>query len=173
MSGKTVIAEGRFLRLVDEDGWEFAERRNVSGVVVIVAVTPEDEILFVEQFRPAVAGRVLELPAGMAGDLSDQRDESLEVAARRELLEETGYEAESWQHLAVGPPTSGLSSELVTLYRASGLTRVCAGGGDASEDISVHRVRISEAANWLSDRAAAGVLIDPKVYAGLFFATST
>ena len=53
-------------------------------------------MLLVEQHRQQVNQTVLELPAGLVGDLSDRPLEDLEQAAKRELLEETGYQAEQW-----------------------------------------------------------------------------
>ncbi len=72
-----VLAKGRHLQLVSRDGWEFAERPNVTGIVIIVAVTPEDNVILVEQNRPPVGGRVIELPAGLAGDVAGSEAEAL------------------------------------------------------------------------------------------------
>ena len=84
--------EGRYLSLRERDGWEFASRSNASSVVVLVAVTPAEEIVLVEQYRKPVEARVIELPAGLVGDLGDP-DEPILDAAARELEEETGYAA--------------------------------------------------------------------------------
>ena len=168
---KTILAEGRHLRFVSRDGWEFAERPHVTGIVVIVAVTPEDKLILVEQYRPPVGRRVIELPAGLAGDIDGAEDEDLSEAARRELLEETGYAAESFVWLCEGPPSAGMSSEVLTFFQAKGLTKVEAGGGDDSEDIHIHEVPLDQIADWLDDRAQAkDVFIDLKIYTGLYFA---
>lgn len=165
-----VIAEGRHLRLVSRDGWEYAERPRVTGIVIIVAVTPENNVVLVEQNRPPVAGRVIELPAGLAGDIAGSEEEALEEAARRELLEETGYAAESFTKLFEGPPSAGLSNEVLTFFRAEGLTKVADGGGDDSEDIEIHEVPLAGITDWLLNRAETeGAHIDPKIFAGLYF----
>jgi ADP-ribose pyrophosphatase len=161
------LGEGRFLRLVRRNGWEFVQRIGVDGVVAIVAVTGDRELVVVEQERPAVGRTVLDLPAGLAGDV--QGEDSLEAAARRELEEETGFVAAGWERVADTPPSPGLSSEVVTYYRATGLQRVGAGGGVGSERITVHLVPLTGIAAWLEERAAAGDLIDLKLYAGLHF----
>lgn len=166
-----VLGEGRFLRLLRRRGWELVERPGVHGIVVLVAVTPDAELLLVEQHREAMRGTVIELPAGLAGDEPDSAGESLEQAATRELREETGWEAASWERLSAGPPSSGLSTEVVTLLRAHGLVKRDAGGGAGSERITVHTVPLRDAPAWLRDREAAGTLVDPKVWAGLWFAT--
>jgi ADP-ribose pyrophosphatase len=165
-----VLGQGRFLRLVRRDGWEQVERIGVREIVVIVAVTPAGELLLVEQHRPPVGGSVLELPAGLVGDEDRHRDEPLEEAARRELREETGWEAARFERLSAGPPSAGLSTEVVTLLRAHELRRRGEGGGVEGERIRVHAVPLGEVAGWLAAREAAGVLVDPKVWAGLWFA---
>ncbi|MCA9664166.1 MAG: NUDIX hydrolase [Myxococcales bacterium] len=170
---KTTLAEGRFVRLVklDPGGWEYVERVNASGVVVIIALTHEQRVVLVEQHRPPIGARVIELPAGLAGDVSGEEDEPLARAAARELEEETGYRPGSVTTLFAGPPSAGLSDETVTFVRARELERVGPGGGDESEDITVHEVAHDEVHAWLAERSAAGALIDPKVYAGLYWLT--
>jgi ADP-ribose pyrophosphatase len=165
-----VLAEGEFVRLLRQGRWEYAQRTNTCGAVVIVAVTPEGKLLFVEQYRVPVQARVIELPAGLAGDEPGLEDEPKTNAARRELVEETGYEAQDVVLLTEGPTSAGLTSELVGLYLATGLRRVGPGGGDEGEEIEVHEIELERAADWLADQTAAGKLVDPKVYAGIFFA---
>ena len=103
MSERNVVAAGKHLRLVSVDGWEFAERTTCSGVVAIIAVTDDGKLILTEQFRPPVARRVIDLPAGLAGDISGQEHEPLERAARRALQEETGYDAEEFKFLMPCP----------------------------------------------------------------------
>jgi ADP-ribose pyrophosphatase len=71
--------------------------------------------------------------------------------------------------LTHGPSSGGLTSETVTLFHATNLRRVGAGGGVAHEDITVHEVPLSTIDDWLEAKAKVGVLVDPKVYAGLYF----
>lgn len=167
---KRVLAEGKHLRLVQQGHWEFAERTKAKGAVVLVAVTDDGLLLLTEQFRVPVDKRVIELPAGLVGDVAGEEAEELEAAARRELLEETGYEAQVLCLVAEGPPTSGLASELVAFIVARELKKVAAGGGDESEQIEVHAIELARVRDWLAEQASRGVLIDPKVYAGLYFA---
>ena len=165
-----VLAEGRYLRLLTSEGWDYAERTCATGAVVVVAVTETGRLLLAEQYRIPVAARVLELPAGIVGDEPGRESESFESAARRELLEETGYEAGALAELTHGPPSAGFSSEVVTFFHATGLKRVHDGGGVHREEIHVHEVPLGEVVEWLAGKQGEGVLIDPKVYAGLFFA---
>jgi ADP-ribose pyrophosphatase len=159
----------KFLNLIKEGHWEYVDRVNATGAALIVAVTPEEKLILVEQYRIPVHVRTIELPAGIIGDEPGNGGESHAEAARRELLEETGYAAGNIEAVTTGPACSGITSERVTLFRASELRRVGQGGGVGTEAITVHEVPLGEIIGWLATRAKAGVLIDPKVYAGLFF----
>lgn len=160
---------GRHLSLVRRGHWEFATRHSASGVVALVAVTDEAKLLLVEQARPPLGKRVIELPAGLAGDIVGEESESLATAAHRELLEETGYEAQDAQLLTEGPSSAGLTDEMITFFAMTGLTKTGEGGGDASEDIIVHEVPLAELPEWLEQRRRSGWAIDPKIYVGLFW----
>jgi ADP-ribose pyrophosphatase len=167
MTETRTLFNGRYLRLNQRGDWEFAERTNAGSAVIIVAVTPEDRIVFVEQFRIPIGARSIEMPAGLVGDLGE--DESVELAAQRELLEETGWHAERVEFLMSGPSSSGMSNEIIAFVRAHGLRRVHAGGGDESENITVHEIPREDAAAWLDAKRREGYSIDPKLYAGLYF----
>jgi ADP-ribose pyrophosphatase len=166
--GIEVIAQGRFVRLARRGTWEFAERFGIGGIVAIVALTPDERVVLVEQYRIPVGARVVELPAGLAGDTPELAGEALEVAARRELLEETGWAAGALERLAEGPPSAGLTTERISFFRARDLQREGEGGGDVSEDIEVHEVDLDAVDEWLGERQRKGRLVDPKVYAGLY-----
>ena len=164
------IAEGKHMRLVRRGRWEYAERRVASGAVVIIAVTREQNLILIEQFRVPVGKRVIELPAGLVGDLEEIADEDGADAAGRELIEETGYQAKSVKLLTRGPISAGFGNEMIALYRATGVKKIAAGGGVEGENIIIHEVPLATVTTWLKRKARAGVLIDPKIYAGLFFA---
>lgn len=169
MNTRTTLYTGKFLALVKEGRWEYAERTNATGASIIVAVTAEQKLLLVEQYRIPVHSRTIELPAGIIGDEPGSANEAHTDAAKRELIEETGYEAAEIKALSHGPASSGLTSETVTLFLATGLRRVGVGGGVAHEQITVHEVPLSEVHDWLEAKAKSGVLVDPKIYAGLYF----
>ena len=166
---RITLCEGKFLALVKEGRWEYVDRIGSTGAAIIVAVTDEQKLLLVEQHRIPVHARTIELPAGIVGDEPGSTSETLAEAAKRELLEETGYTAERIEVLTTGPASSGLTSEVVTLLLASGLSHVNAGGGVAHEDITVHEVPLTEVHEWLANQSNEGLLIEPKVYAGLYF----
>jgi ADP-ribose pyrophosphatase len=159
---------GRYLSLLEKDGWEFASRSNASGVVVLVPVTDAGEILLVQQYRKPVAAMVIELPAGLVGDHADA-GESILDAARRELEEETGYAAARLDVLLACPSSAGMSDEVIHFVLATGLTRVGPGGGDSSESIEVLPVPLAQVDGWLAGRQAAGQPMDPKIYAALYW----
>lgn len=165
--GAETLFEGRHLRVKRLGDWEFVERIKTSGIVAVVAVTDEKELILVEQFRVPVGRRVIEIPAGLAGDLEGSEDEELANAAKRELLEETGYEAGSVELLTEGPPSAGLSTEVVAFFRATGLNRISRGGGDSSEKIDVHVVPLVGIDAWLETQRDRGALVDYKIYAAL------
>jgi ADP-ribose pyrophosphatase len=78
----TPLFEGRWLRLMQRGRWEYAERVHGHGMaVIIIAATPEDEVLFVEQYRVPLGKRTIEMPAGLVGD--QHVDDSHTEAARR------------------------------------------------------------------------------------------
>lgn len=164
-----VLGEGRFLRLLSRKSWEFVERPNATGVVVIAAVNRDGEAIFVEQRREAVQSNVIEWPAGLVGDEPGAGDEPLEAAAARELEEETGYRPGRIWVATQGPSASGMSDEITVFLVAEDLEKVGEGGGVGNERITVHRVPFDETLDWLDQQIQAGKLVDPKIFVGLYF----
>jgi ADP-ribose pyrophosphatase len=165
-----ILAETRYLRLVDDDGWTFVERTNARAVVVIVPLTAERRLLFVEQHRVPLGRSVIEFPAGLVGDEPGREQEDLIEAARRELLEETGYQAATLKLVSTSATSPGMTNEMVRFILASDLTKVGAGGGTPDENIRVHEVALGEARAWLNERERQGTPLAAKVFAGLYFA---
>ena len=91
------------------------------------------------------------------------------MAARRELLEETGYEAAGMRYLFTGPSSPGLTSETLSFYLATDLKKVAAGGGVDNENIIVHEAPLDTIDAWLAEQTAAGKSLDPRIYTGLYF----
>ena len=172
MSDKETIAEGKFVRFVRRGKWEFVERRKLSGIVVIVPLTADGKLILIEQFRVPMDKAVIEFPAGLAGDSAGTENEALIIAAKRELLEETGYEASEWKYLCEGASSAGITNEVLAMYKATGLKKVGEPEGDGDENITVHEVPLAEAPKWLEAQKKAGKVIDLKVYAGLYFANA-
>ncbi|HEY3172816.1 MAG TPA: NUDIX hydrolase [Thermoanaerobaculia bacterium] len=160
-----VLFEGEHLQFRRRRGWEYVEHRTAKESVMIVALTDEGRLVLVDEMRPAVDARVICLPAGLVGD---EGPEDRESAARRELSEETGYEASDLQLLGRGPGSAGMSSEIVNFYRARDVRSTGGRGDREKKEIRVHVVPLAELVGWAHDREAEGILIDPKVWAGLY-----
>ena len=143
---------------VETRDWESVERVNCSGIVGIVPVTDSGEIILIRQFRPPVNGYVIELPAGLC-----DMGEALEDAAKRELIEETGYSACSMRFLVKGPMSSGSSSEMLNVFVATDLTYVGIGTRDETENIEVLKIHAENCASALLQMQADGSIIDLKI----------
>ena len=164
---REVLYEGDWLRLVRRGHWESCERTHGKGMaVIIVACTPDDEVLFVEQYRVPLGSKTIEMPAGLVGDKSDS--DTLEAAATRELEEETGWRPGRVQVLLVGPTSAGMSNERIAFVRAEALVRTGEGGGVDGEDIVVHAVPRARAPAWLIEKQREGYELDLKLWAGLW-----
>ncbi|HMK44794.1 MAG TPA: NUDIX hydrolase [Dissulfurispiraceae bacterium] len=170
---RQVVWEGRFirtllLRVEDANGslhtWEGVERVGCNGIVVIIPMTPAGELVFIRQFRPILNRYVVEFPAG----LNDKGDD-LPGAARRELIEETGFAAGTLEVMAEGPVSSGLSAEVTTIYLAKNIApaseqELKANKPDESEKIEVFVVPMNNAIDWLRQMQDRGDYVDLKVF---------
>ena len=153
--------EGRFIKIMKDGPWEYAARNRGIEAAVILAIDPEDHVIFVEQYRVPLGRNCLELPAGLVGD--ETAGEPIAEAANRELEEETGYRADRVEELGFFHASPGMVSEGFTLVRAHGLTKVGAGGGDGDENITVHRVKRSAVPALVAAKRAEGCAIDVKL----------
>lgn len=130
------------------------------GAVAIVPLLGGDRVVLVRQFRLAAGGELLEIPAGTL-----RRGEDPAECARRELIEETGYEAGELEPLAEFFLAPGYSTELMRLYLARGLRGV-GQRPDADEAIRVVEMGIGEALGLIEN----GVIRDAKTIAGIHLA---
>src|SRR3546814_4516113 len=89
--------------------------------------------------------------------------EAAEIAAERELEEETGYRAAHWRIVGEFYSSPGMVSESFTLLIATGLTKIGEGGGVDGEDIIVHRVPLAGIADFVTAKRAEGCGIDVRV----------
>jgi len=160
------IYESSHLLLLEDDDWQFVERKKGKSAVAVIAVTEDGDVILTEQYRRPVQARVIDWPAGLVGD---EGNHDPEETAKRELAEETGHTCESVELLASGPTSPGITSEIVSLYRARGVRKIGAGGGVGDEDIMVHLVARGEIESWLKAKASEGKRIDQKLWGGLYF----
>ena len=156
--------EGRFITVKQQGTWEYVSRSRGIHAAVILAIDDAADgrhVILVEQYRVPLKVQCLELPAGLVGD--DSAGEAAEVAAERELEEETGYRAAHWRLVGEFYSSPGMVSESFTLLVATGLTKVGDGGGVDSEDIIVHRVPLTGIADFVAAKRAEGCGIDVRV----------
>ena len=156
--------EGRFITVKQQGTWEYVSRsRGIHAAVILAIDEGEDgrHVILVEQYRVPLKINCLELPAGLVGD--DMAGEASEIAAERELEEETGYRAAHWRNVGEFYSSPGMVSESFTLLIATGLTRVGEGGGVDGEDIIVHRVPLDRIADFVAAKRAEGCGIDVRV----------
>jgi ADP-ribose pyrophosphatase len=170
-----VLHRGRYLEFrVDTieraDGSQ--SERDIAGhpgAVAIVAIDPDDRILLVRQWRTPAARILLEIPAGTLDiDEATGAIENPDLAARRELEEETGYRAATWQRLASFWTAPGFASELMHLYLATQLTAAHPDerlGPDEDEHLRLERRSLADALAAV-DR---GEIADAKSIVGLLW----
>ncbi len=165
---RRVAFSGRLLRLeldraqepVGSSGYGPVVRREVvrhPGAVAIVAVTPEERLVLVRQYRYAAGRFLLEIPAGTL-----EPGEAPEETARRELREETGYTAKNLRSLGSFFSAPGFCDEVIHLFEAQGLLPG-EQDTDFGEEIDVVELPVKEARRTL----AAGGFEDAKTFAGL------
>ncbi len=166
-----LLYEGSYLNLLKRGSSEYVSRKNSNGVVIIVAARRDDEgkmrVILIEQHRDSVDRSLIELPAGVSGDLNDKQ-EPLEVAAARELEEETGYRAKKMRWLYDCPSSAGLTDEVVTFFLALDIEKVGEGGGVDTEDITIHEVPIIDVNRWIGEQTQRGAMVAATVWAGLY-----
>ena len=124
LSGEQVF-DGRLLKVwrdrvsLPNGGEGTREYIRHPGAVVVVATLPDGRLLFERQYRYPLRRDFVELPAGKIDP-----GEDILTCARRELREETGYEAAHWQHIGVMHPCIGYSDERIEIFFARDLRHV-------------------------------------------------
>jgi ADP-ribose pyrophosphatase len=155
-----VMWEGKFVRVLKRERWEYASRsRDIRAVVVLAE--HEGQVILVEQPRVPTGCRCIELPAGLVGD--QDPDATVEDTAIKELEEETGFTAERIERLGDFYASPGMLAEGFTLVRAHGVRRIGEGGGDEHEDIVVHLVPRSGIPIFIEQKRAEGLGVDAKM----------
>jgi ADP-ribose pyrophosphatase len=152
--------QGKYITVRRWGTWEYVGRaRSIQAAVILALV--DGDVLLVEQYRVPLGGPCLELPAGLVGDVTEGED--IEIAAARELEEETGYRADTIEIIGRFASSPGMVSETFCLIRATGLTKVGPGGGEPGENIIVHRVPITQVPAFVAAKRAQGLFMDVKL----------
>ena len=165
VSSKTVY-RGRLLHVLEDEvrlpNGHSARREYIRhpGAAVMVPMPDPQTVVLVRQFRYPLARHFYEVPAGKI----DPGEDTL-ATAKRELLEECGYEAAQWRHMATIHPCIGYADERMELYLARGLKDV---GRTPDEDEFLERVTVkfAQALRWLKE----GKITDQKTVIGLLWA---
>lgn len=161
----TKIFDGKVLQLrvdtVEMEGQRHTKREIVERqpAVGLVAITEDDEIILVKQYRKAIDKEIYEIPAGMV-DFGEEPQE----AALRELKEETGYDADKSEYLFEIYSSPGFTNEKLFIFYAEGLT-----SGDQNldefEHLSVEKMKFDEALKFVN----LGEITDAKSVAGILY----
>ncbi|MDM8010041.1 MAG: NUDIX hydrolase [Parasphingorhabdus sp.] len=157
-----IMWEGRFITAKRDGKWEYVSRSRGIKAAVILAID-EGHVLLVEQYRVPLGKNCIELPAGLVGDHDHNGEEDSATAAIRELEEETGYRAGTMEDCGEFYSSPGMVSESFSLFKASGLSKVSDGGGVEGENITVHRVALSELDEFVAQKRREGAGIDVKL----------
>ncbi len=160
-----VVYDGGFLKVLRDEvhlpdgapAWREYVRH--PGAVMMLAFVDERTILLERQHRYPHHRDFIELPAGKL-----EANEGPLATAKRELIEECGYEARDWWRIATLHPSIGYSDEVIELYGARGLTHVGA-QLDVGEHLETFEARLEDALRWVRE----GIITDTKTTTGLLW----
>ncbi len=164
LNSSKVIYTGRVYKLIRENitlpnqvrvDLEVIRHPGASG---ILALTDQREVVMVRQYRHAIGDFIWEIPAGTL-----DTDENHLSCAKRELEEETGFSARTWQKLGEIIPVPGYSNERVSLYLATHLLKT-AGHPEQDEYLSVHLISFDHVINMVYQ----GDICDAKTISAVF-----
>ncbi len=128
------------------------------GGVGVIAVTEEDEIILVKQFRKPLDAAIYEIPAGKLDP-----GEGHEVCGKRELEEETGLKAKNFEYLGFIYPSPGFTDEVTHMYLATGLYAGVI-HPDQDEYLDIEKVKIDHVRKMIMNNE----INDAKTVAGFF-----
>ena len=156
--GRLIKVKRDIVRLHD-GGEAWREYILHPGAVMVLAFLDEQTVLMERQYRYPKRRHFIELPAGKI----DHGEPPLETA-KRELIEECGYEAAQWSKIASLDPSIGYADEVIHLYAARDLTHV-GHKLDEGEHLTTFPARLADALEWVRD----GIITDSKTAYGLLW----
>lgn len=163
---RTLAHKGAIIDLYDDlmrlpngkiEHWDQVHHRR--GAAAIIPVLEDGRILMIHQYRPALDRMTLEIPAGAR----DSLEEETVVCAKRELEEETGYVAASYELLIKLRPTVAYCDEFIDIYLAKGVVKKGEQHLDEAEAIEIEAFELSE----LLNRIYAGEIQDGKTVSAI------
>lgn len=128
------------------------------GASAIVPLTSDGQVVMLKQYRHAIGTFIWEIPAGTF----DGKEDPL-VCARRELTEETGFQADTWERLGAVTPVPGYSDECIQLYLARDL-KPAVQHLDEDEFLEVHTLPLDQVVEMITN----GEIQDAKSVMGIF-----
>ncbi|HEO8418786.1 NUDIX domain-containing protein [Niallia sp. FSL W8-0635] len=118
------------------------------GAVAVIAITDDNKLVMVEQYRKPLEKVIVEIPAGKL-----EKGEEPALCARRELEEETGYDCESLELVSSFYTSPGFADEIIHVYVAKGLTKKeNAAGLDEDEFVNVLEITLDEALEYIKEQ---------------------
>lgn len=173
VTGKNTMWEGRFIKTSvityedkkgEERQWEAVERTNCDGIVIIIPITEERDVILIRQFRAVHDKYVVELPAGLI-----ESGEEILAAARRELIEETGYSSDTMEPLTKGVMSTGIDTDEWHVILARGVKKAStmvrnSHPPDESEDIEVVTFPLDTVYEQMEGLRGEGNEIDLRIY---------
>ena len=165
VSSKTIVEtpiftvkENGFVRDGDDKRVPFYSV-DVPDWINVIAITPNNEVVLIKQYRQGVEEMVIEIPSGMVDG-----DEPAESAARRELLEETGYEAEEWSLLGVTLPNPAFHNNRIHHFLARGAKWIKEPELDENESVATTVKSLEDAHRLISDGKMAHSMVVAAFY---------
>ncbi len=147
--------------------WEIIKRKRPINVVSVAPVTADGKLILTKIFRIPSAGWIIDLCAG----LTDGPEEKFEDAARREMLEELGYAAETLELACCGSYNPGLWNDDIAIFIGWNAKKIQEPQLEDSEDIEAVEVPIATAREFLK-KESGDAKIDVKVWSALYFIES-
>jgi ADP-ribose pyrophosphatase len=167
VNSKATLYEGRVFKLLREN---VTLNNGVTvdldiihhpGASAIIPMSGNDNVILIKQYRHALRDFIWEIPAGTLDP-----DETPLECAKRELIEETGFSANTWQKLGEITPVPGYSNERIHMFLAADLVPA-EQDLDKDEMLDVHEVSLGKAVEMIHE----GAIQDSKTIAGLFMTT--
>lgn len=171
--GDEVVFDGKYIQTIirsirARDGsrvtWEMVRRKTYGRIVVVLPVTSQQEVILLKIYRVPPRAYILEACAG----LMDRAGESEEDAARREMLEETGYISQKLVPLMAGPFNSGLVEDEIVYFLAPDAQKVQEPVLENAEDIELIILPLSGLFSYLQN-PPGNMKADIKLFSVLYF----